>query len=836
VGGIATGVALIVAINVINSSILESFQRTIEVMAGPAALEITLGVGEVGFPEATVETVRADPDVAAAVPLVRGTIAPASEPSHALQLFGVDLTQEEELRRYRVRMTSARREASEALVDPHSVFLTVGFAQSRHWRVGDAISLTTARGVEAFTLRGLLEPEGLATVFGGQIAVMDLTAAQRALAKEGRVDQIDVVVRDGGDVAAVRDRLRAALPPSLSVARPLQRGAQYDQVLGSFQAMLTGLSLLCLVAGVYIVYNTTSTGAGHRAFAMAGLRLTGASSEQLFRLLMLEAVLLGMLGVLVGIPLGILLARLLTGMVASSMSVIFQLRFPVDRLAVDATEMAAIGGAGTAAAAFASYFAARRVARMEPLDVMRVDLRSMVTRSPSRRFVGWWAVLVLVSVFALGMEIERKSIAWGNFGSTLWFASSIVIAVPLITALAAVLSRILPAFFGAEGRVAAESLFRSPTRTGVTVAAIALVLTVALTSASLARSLSRSIGSYFSGGFLACDLAVSAVTTDGGWLETPLPEEVGSELAQLPGVRSADLIRILPGHLYRGVRIAIGGGSDGIFDPGRYPPGWYRAGDPVRAAPALQAGKGANISLSLAERFGLRVGDDLALAAPTGTVRLTVVGIVPDYMSDRGSVILSRKLLVDRWRDHAVNRVHLFLEPGVSAATVRERIIARLGSRYRLKILTPREVIQFHTAQVDRAFRLMDAIQLLIVFVTVAGILDLLLSAILERKRELSLWRVIGADEAAVRRSVVIESATIGTIGAALGVGLGFATAWIWVAVNFRYLLGYYLDYHFAADAAGWFVVLVLAMTIIAGYGAASRATRLSVLEGLRVE
>jgi putative ABC transport system permease protein len=130
----------------------------------------------------------------------------------------------------------------------------------------------------------------------------------------------------------------------------------------------------------------------------------------------------------------------------------------------------------------------------------------------------------------------------------------------------------------------------------------------------------------------------------------------------------------------------------------------------------------------------------------------------------------------------------------------------------------------------------MDAIQLLIVVVTVAGILDLLLSAILERRRELSLWRVIGAAERTVRRSVVVESATIGLLGTGLGVSLGLVTAWIWIRVNFRYLLGYYLDYHFAAGSAAWLTTLVLLMTLLAGYVAARRATRQSVLEGLRIE
>jgi ABC-type lipoprotein release transport system permease subunit len=171
--------------------------------------------------------------------------------------------------------------------------------------------------------------------------------------------------------------------------------------------------------------------------------------------------------------------------------------------------------------------------------------------------------------------------------------------------------------FGAEGRVAAESLFRSPTRTGVTIAAIALVLTVAITAASISLSLQRSIASYFLGGFLAADITVSAVATEGGWLESPIPDSLTDEVAAVDGVASVELLRILPGQSFRGERIALAGLSDGLFDPKRYPSGWYRAGDPVTAAVALRAGKGVNVSTSLADRFGLHVGDTVDLDTPS---------------------------------------------------------------------------------------------------------------------------------------------------------------------------------------------------------------------------
>ncbi|MBI5506549.1 MAG: ABC transporter permease, partial [Deltaproteobacteria bacterium] len=276
--GTATGVTLIVAINIINTTVVENFRRTINLLAGPAALEITLGVGEIGFSESALATAAADPDVEAAIPLVRATISRADAPAETLQLFGVDLVQEEKLARYAVHAASREDRAAilRGLEDPHSVLLTTELATRLGLSRGSELALATPSGVASYKVSGLLEAGGVAAALGGAIVVMDLPAAQFATGKEGRLDQIDLMLREGSSVVAVRDRLRAALAPQLTVERPERRGAQYDRIFASFQAMLTGISTLCLIAGVFIVYNTTSTGALRRVLALATLRHIGA--------------------------------------------------------------------------------------------------------------------------------------------------------------------------------------------------------------------------------------------------------------------------------------------------------------------------------------------------------------------------------------------------------------------------------------------------------------------------------------------------------------------------------------------------------------------------------
>jgi putative ABC transport system permease protein len=142
-------------------------------------------------------------------------------------------------------------------------------------------------------------------VLGGRLAIMDLAAAQSLLNKEGRVDQIDIVLRKGAEVAAVQERLTAALPSVLTVQRPAQRGEQYERMLASVQAMLTGISTLCLVAGIYIV--TTRPRPARAPARSWPVFKWSVPMLPLFRLLM-QTFILGVVGSALGTAYGIGLA------------------------------------------------------------------------------------------------------------------------------------------------------------------------------------------------------------------------------------------------------------------------------------------------------------------------------------------------------------------------------------------------------------------------------------------------------------------------------------------------------------------------------------------------
>lgn len=832
VGGIAAGVGLIAALGIINVSVLSNFRASLERAAGKAALQVVLGTGEVGFDEAAVAAVAKDPDVANAFGLVRGWLATTDDSGDTLQLFGVDLTTEA-IDSYDVRPVGREIDELEFLNDPLSVLVTEEYAARGGIQVDDRVPFASPKGIERLHVRGLLRAEGLAMVFGGNLAVMDLLAAQRLLGKEKRVDQVDVLLRPGADVAAVQQRLASVLPSSLSVIRPALRGERFERVIGAFQGMLDGLSLLCLLAGVFIVYNTSATAVMQRARDFAIMLAVGAERRGIFALMLTEATLLGLVASLIGVALGLGMARILLQLVAQSMGVIYQTRFTVESYTLTGWQIAWYCALGVGGAVAAAIVPARKASRLDPLDLMRTDYRERLAMVVDNgRFVLGGVALLMLTVVTIAIELNTRSVWWGNLAASLLATAAMVLAIPLMNLVVHLLQSRFRDDTALETRVAIENLARAPGRTGVTTAVIAYSLTLAVTVSSVAHSFRESERSWF---ILSGDLVVSSVATEGGWLELPLDGRIADQLRAVPGVARVETYRALQGQEFRDSRIAVVALSPGFVETPEFQRQVVAGGG--AAIRKMRTGEGVIVSDSLADRLGLAVGEVIDLPTPRGTTSLTIVGVLTgDYSGDHGSVLLDQERFASLWGDTQVNHFNVFLDPSAAALDHVRQSIARTLRGYALKILTVPQTLAYHQAMVDRAFVFTYAIQLLVVGVTLAGIFDLLTTQIIERRREIGIFRAVGAEEQQVSRAIRFEAMLIGVGGACLGILLGVGTSLLWVRVNFRILIGYILEYHFPIGIAAWSVVLAGTVAVIAGRLAARKALRQPILDSLSYE
>ncbi len=226
--GIVLGVAVFVGMHTANQSVLYAFHQTVDRIAGSTQLQISSG--ETGFDENVLDRVQAAPDVRVAVPVIEAVANAGFKGEGNVLILGVDMTGDHGLRDYEVQGgdEDVVDDPLVFLAQPDSIIVTNTFARENGLRVGGKLPMSTMEGKKLFTVRGIMKSGGLASAFGGNLAVMDIYAAEKVFGRGRKFDRIDLAVKEGARVEDVQKKLQAMLgsgfPSGAAVgARPAVR-------------------------------------------------------------------------------------------------------------------------------------------------------------------------------------------------------------------------------------------------------------------------------------------------------------------------------------------------------------------------------------------------------------------------------------------------------------------------------------------------------------------------------------------------------------------------------------------------------------------------------------
>ncbi|GIW42370.1 MAG: hypothetical protein KatS3mg076_2947 [Candidatus Binatia bacterium] len=513
---VGLGVGLVVGFLVMNGAVMGSFLGVVDGMVGRAELTVRGSEG-VTFGEEVVEAVRGVEGVEVAVPLVRAVTFLDDGSGEVLTVHGVDLGSESEVRvYYRGDGKGVVEDWVEFLSQEDSVVLGEEYAREKGIAVGDRVELVTPRGVEGFVVRGLVGGgEGLVRALRGRLVVMDLWAAERAFTSEGQINQIDVVVRDGESVEAVKGRIEGVVPEGLRVEEPVVRKEVIRRTVGGFQAMLVGFSFLAVVAGFVVSLSRLGAVFEGRMWEVGLLRAVGVRRRMVVVELMKEGVLVGVLGTVLGWVVGAGVASVGLPYLARTTAIAFRLPVPEAEVSFGVWSFVVGGLVGVVAAVAAAWAAARRVAGANVVGVLRTRGREWVEWEGERRrlALGWSGAIALGVVGLLVLERVTGQ-AWIGHGTTalvaVWAGVS---AGPLVRVLGGWVVKVWERAFGVVGWVAAGGLVWRPRRSALTVGTLGIGLGFVLLLGMLGWSFERTLVEQLAGRLTAALLIVSSAFT-----------------------------------------------------------------------------------------------------------------------------------------------------------------------------------------------------------------------------------------------------------------------------------------------------------------------------------
>ncbi len=853
---VALGVAVYLAIQIANRSANQSFAASIDLVAGKANLEVRSPSG--GFDETLFPKLAHAPGVRAATPLIDGYATLPDLPGEYLQILGVDIFTNLPFATFAIGGQNpaawANLDPEKWLGDPSAVAITDEFAGEHGLKVGDSIRLQVNGREQALTIRYLIRLTDTAAGHGNsRVAAMDIGWAQELLGKTGRLSSIQLLLDQPREATNVASSLARIAPADVTISPPEQRSGQIERMLSSFELNLSALSLISLLVGMFLIYNTIAASVVRRRVETGILRAVGATRLEVQCLFLGEALLFGVVGVAFGIFGGVLLARFLLGReIARVISTLYVL-VSVDRYFLTPMLVGTALFFGLGSVLAAAWLPAREGANADPVASLSLGLGTTMERS--RRLTSRWLLaggLSLMLAAACSVAALVTGPAWLGFGSAFLVLVGFALTAPAYTAAGATLvesllrrteghSEIMSsgaltkpsvqrlASLLTQVRLASQNLRRSVHRGAVIVAALMAAVAMTVGISVMIFAFRRTVEVWIDRA-IAADIFMTPSANETLGNGAFFPPEVLDALRREPGIRAVDTVREV-GINVRGDRVSMavveGNNQDRLA---------FVGGGAAKKQAAFYESDHVLVSEPFAHRYHVGDGDHLAIATPDGALNFIIAGVYYDYSRDAGIVAISRDNFVRHWHDDRVMSVALYLKNPAQVEAMANHLRQTFNRHGEFLVFSNRAIRERVFEIFGQTFRITSVLRGIAIAVAVIGIFLTLTTLVAEREREIGVLRAIGASAQQVQGMVLVESALIGLLASLLGLVAGLALSLVLTFVINKAFFGWTIQF-----TVPWSTVLLMPFWIVfaalfAGWLPSRRAGQISIASAIRAE
>lgn len=811
--GIALGVAMLVSVDLAVESSRRAFQLSMSALTGKTTHHIVAGAGLLD--ETLYPKLRRDLGDVPMAPVVEGYVAAHDQ---TLRLAGFDPFAESPIRQGLTRSSFAA--VVDLLTEPDTALISRVTAQRLNIGPGNNLTVEVAGTPRTIRVVGYVDPEEKPDPALEGLLLADIATAQEILGKIGGLDRIDLVLPDE---SRELEKLRGMLPENTALIDAAGRNTATARMAHAFEINLKAMSLMALLVGLFLIYNTMTFTVLQRRPLLANLRIVGVTRRQVMSEILLESGLLGLFGSLLGLMLGLVAARGLLDQITRTISDMYFV-VTVTEFSVSPAALLRSLSIGISASVLAALPAALDAASTRPVRAQR---RSGLEQSVRR----WLPKLTLLGI------------ASGILGVFLlnWPAAGLITAIVGIFLLAGAyalfipaamlgLTRLCPRTARPIVRLAIRGTSAALSRTGLATAALSISVAVAIGVGMMVESFRFTIADWLQQ-LLQADLYV-ARPTETGIASEPLPSSLLEDAVRLPGIAGFSLGR------RTFAESSVGRIELLAFQPA-YPerPAFrFKSADDRTVWKRFMAEPVVIVSEPFATRHGLGAGDSLMLSTSRGPKPFVIAGVFFDYRSDQGLAVLRRDLYADLWNDTGVTSLGLYLASGITAEAVKAKIQDLTRQPGTVLIRSNIEIRQASMEFFERTFAVTHVLRLLAVGVALIGILSALLAIQLERTREFAVLRSLGMTPRQLIGLVLTQTSFLGLCAGVLALPLGFALAMALVKVINLRSFGWSMDLAVSGVELWQAPLLSITAALIAGLYPAWRASRLTPALALREE
>jgi len=659
------------------------------------------------------------------------------------------------------------------------VVLDRGLADQGGFEVGDRITV-----ISDLVGRLDLELVGVAvfgeggSLGGTKWVFFDLATAQSVLQRPGKLSGGVVQVTPGTQVDDVIAGIQAVLPDHATVVSGQdaaeEEAAEIQAALSFFTIFLSVFGWVALFVGSFLIYNTFRIVVSQRTRELALLRALGAGARQIRGIVLLEALTIGLIGAILGVGFGVMLAFGLQLILPAA-----GIEIPTATLSIKPRTVIVGLAAGTLITFFSALIPARRASKVSVMAALREDAAGPARGGLLRR------ALVGAVILAVGLG----GLFFGLFGDTGSGPSPVVyvgvgvgvifLAVFVLSPLVAgpvtnLLGGVLERFTGTSGRLARRNAMRSPRRTAATAAAVTISITLVALASTLTGSIRGTIDEV-----LAENVDADVVVLPAGQFGDPSAAFAPEVAERMEGIDLvADLTRIWIEWGLLTVETPTRALTDEILITGAepnladfIPPDGFRGSlDPRPGEVVIEA--------AIADDYDVALGDSLVIEfEQSGELPFTLVGIA-EGPAWAGIVAIPATDLISATGLDQHSQVYVQAVEGVTPDELKAAVEPLLADYPNVAVQTFEDLQSEAEAQLNGLLNFILALLALAVVIGMLGVTNTMALAVFERTREIGLLRAVGLDRRTTRRMVRAEASIVSVFGALMGIGLGIFFGW----------------------------------------------------------